>query len=142
MAVNGILSPDEKAELRAWRDKMRERDRAMEPQRDAQVVLGELRVALAKAGGLRANGYERRGGAREELRRTSPVAHEARFGLTTEMRQAIGQAKVAEAWQRQLKADMREWESIAQEQAKRRREHSEARRREDLEDRRKVGLAE
>lgn len=141
MAGN-VLTPDEKQEFRAWRDKMRERDRAMEPERDAQVVLQELRVALAQANGLRARGYERRGAAREQLRRTRPTAHEACFALNTELREGIGQVRMAEAWARQLNADMREWEAKAADQAERRRERAEQRRREDRDDRRKAGLAE
>lgn len=110
--VNGFTEA-EKAELHAFKLKMRERDRAAEPQRDADVVLAELQTSLGLFSRMRESAYTTRNDVRARIKRNG-TSFDARQWL------AIAEADVrtAEAQIRTARAAIAEWSKTAERQHK------------------------
>jgi hypothetical protein len=132
--VNGFTEA-EKQELRAFKATMKQRDRAAEPQRDADVVLAELQTSLGIFARTRESAYTTRNDVRARIKRNG-TSFDARQWL------AIAEADVrtAEAQIRTARAAIAEWSKIAARQRKAREERQERERKLDAAERKLKGL--
>lgn len=131
----GGLTDQEKAELVAWKHQMAERDRAMEPERNADAVLAELQVSLGTFARMREAAYSARQDARQALKR-NPKSFDARQWLAI----AEGDILGSEGQIRSAKTAIKEWSKVAERQRSAREARRERERRLDEAERKLKGL--
>ena len=133
---NGFTAA-EKEELRQHMARMRARDRAAEPVRDAAVVVADLQKSLGFYSRMREGGYAQRGVIRDRVK-----ASGGRPSFDSRSWLAIAEADIrtAESSIRQIKAELQTWLEMADPQRKAREERRERDRKLDQAERKLRGL--
>lgn len=137
LAPGSGLSESDRRHLQEWQAKMKARDAASQPERDAAVVLQELQRTIATFSKIREEAYESRNRLKASVKREGGKPN---FDSRSYLAFAEGDILAAEAMIRSATAAIKEWAPIAARQRKTREERQERERKLDAAERKLKGL--